>query len=635
MTGEALRWVKFGEIKPLGWMKTQMQNDLENGFVGHLDELAPDLITEDDIYGKDRLTEKVKTKDVGAITDGKEWAVQFLWWNSETQSNWWDGYICHAILTDDTIALKKVDKYIANKLKTQDRNGYIGIYADDLRYDHKTENGELWAQASLFRGMLNYYEATKDKKVLKAIVQAVDVTMEAYPVNKSTPFKIKKPYAGVGHGLTFTDVVERLYQLTGDTKYKDYAVFLYKDYDSHPLEEIDIQSNSLLDSKYKFKGHGVHTYEHLRALTLASYYSEDKTYNQALKAYFNKLAEVITPSGSPIGDEWVYQKTAHADSTGYEYCSIHELLDSYSLLLQKSQDSRWADNMEWLLFNGAQGARHPNESSIAYCKTDNSTSMMGALHKKDLDKKHHHRFKYSPVHQDVAVCCVPNAGRVYPYYIKAMWMKSKKGLVCNLFGASQLKTKVNGKEVVITQVTHYPFDLSINFQIQIEEENTFEVAIRKPQWANSVDINANAEIKETNEYIYINKTWKAGDNINISFHTEVIEHTDLQERKFISYGPLVFALPLEGKEMEIKQYANTAFHDLHYDFTQDEKQHYQITPNINYQLSTARFNKEKPWDKITLKAQMFDPEKKEIKEVTLYPMGGTILRKVSFDMMEE
>ena len=76
-----------GTIRPAGWMLEQMQNDLQHGFVGRLDRLAPDLILEDDIYGRDRLTKLVERKDVGTHTTGADWEVQFLWWNSETQSN--------------------------------------------------------------------------------------------------------------------------------------------------------------------------------------------------------------------------------------------------------------------------------------------------------------------------------------------------------------------------------------------------------------------------------------------------------------------------------------------------------------------------------------------------------------------
>ena len=41
-------------------------------------------------------------------------------------------------------------------------------------------------------------------------------------------------------------------------------------------------------------------------------------------------------------------RQADADETGYEYCSIHELLDTYTHLLQKNGDLRWADRVEWL-----------------------------------------------------------------------------------------------------------------------------------------------------------------------------------------------------------------------------------------------------------------------------------------------
>ena len=38
----AYQWMRVGEIRPTGWMRAQMQHDLEDGFVGHFDELVPD-----------------------------------------------------------------------------------------------------------------------------------------------------------------------------------------------------------------------------------------------------------------------------------------------------------------------------------------------------------------------------------------------------------------------------------------------------------------------------------------------------------------------------------------------------------------------------------------------------------------
>lgn len=622
---EEFRWVSFGEIKPEGWIKDQMDHDLKDGFVGHLDALVPDLIKDDDIYGADRLTKIVKKKDVGAQTNDAEWEVQYLWWNSETQSNWWDGFIRHAILTGDEKSLQKAEKYVADKLSTQDDDGYIGIYAEDLRYDHHTENGELWAQASLFRGLLAWYEYSNDKNVLEAVEKAVQLTMKKYPINAATPFNIEKPFAGVGHGLMFTDVLDKLTEITGNKDYLDYAVFLYQDYNKYPLSEVDIHINNLMNPDYRFKGHGVHTYEHVRSLALAAFYSKDSLYQEALQHYLEKLSKVITPSGGPIGDEWVAKRFAHADSTGYEYCSIHELLDSYSVLLQKSKNPVFADRMEHLLFNAGQGARHPEEPSLAYCKTDNCNHMMGSLDLKSAGKADHTRFKYSPVHQDVAVCCVPNAGRIYPYYIKAMWMRSENGLVANLFGPSELSTKVDGIPVKIRQKTNYPFDMKIEFEIESAQANRFEIVLRKADWMTNYSIHTTARIHENEDYIILTKEWRSGDKVSIEFQTEPLAKKDLNDETYFTYGPLVFAMPLESEAIVSKTFPLEGFRDLKYKVAKADEYHIR---NIE-KLAVEHKESENIWESVQMKV-IVDLDNGSQKTLYLNPMGGTVLRKVTF-----
>ena len=301
--------------------------------------------------------------------------------------------------------MEKARARIERLLATQDADGYIGIYAPDLRFNFKGENGELWAQASLFRVLLGWYEATKDERALTAVRRAVDVTMRAYPVGHSHPFDVKDDFAGVGHGLVFTDILDRLCQLTDDTTYLAYARWLYEEYNRQPLSQDDIQISHLLDPNRRFKAHGVHTYEHLRSLLIAAHAAEDTLLDSALVAALSKLELCLTPSGAPIGDEFIAGREADASETGYEYCSIHELLDTYTFLLQKTGGLQWADRAEWLFFNAAQGARHPSEPSIAYLKTDNSFSMTGPLHVDDPQDEQNPqiRYKYSPVHQDVVI----------------------------------------------------------------------------------------------------------------------------------------------------------------------------------------------------------------------------------------
>jgi hypothetical protein len=622
---QTFQWLRFGEIKPGGWMRAQMQRDLEHGFLGHLDKLVPSLIQQDDIYGRGRLTNAVQSKDLGVVSKEKEWAAQFLWWNSETQSNWRDGFVRTALLLEHPDFLPKVRAYIEHTLATQDPEGYLGIYAPDLRFNFMSENGELWAQASVFRVLLGYYEATGESRVLNAVLRAVNVTMREYPIFKSHPFAVKNDYAGVCHGLVLTDVLDRLYQLTGTERYLDYALWLYQEYSETELSADDIRFSRLTDSESRFHAHGVHTYEHLRSLLTAVYASSNPLLEDALTAYLSKLEDCLTPSGAPIGDEMIGGRLANASETGYEYCSLHELLDSYSHLLQKTGNPHWADRIEWLLFNAAHGARHPLHSAIAYLKTDNSYSMTGPLHPQDkIDEKNPQtRYKYSPVHQDVAVCCVPNAGRILPYYIKSMWMRSAEGLVAMLYGASNLQTEVNGAKVLIREETQYPFDLNITFTIEVSLPVEFELSFRKPAWATGLEIKAEGTCRQENGLVTIRKKWCTGDQIILHFKAAVKTSLFRDNEYFISHGPLLFALPLDGEEREGRSYPLTGFRDLYYFNAMSNGSKIPSVMEENFSIQYERFDLEHPWNNsIFILGQS--------SSIRLAPMGGTILRQVTF-----
>jgi DUF1680 family protein len=128
---EKYQLLPFGSVKPTGWIKTQMQKDVA-GFVGNLDRIVPDLIN-DPIYSSARLQKNSVVKDLGNNKEGDtEGSEQYKWWNSETQSNWWDGYIRNVLLLNDKEGLKKVDKHIQEVLQSQDEDGYIGIYDQEL-----------------------------------------------------------------------------------------------------------------------------------------------------------------------------------------------------------------------------------------------------------------------------------------------------------------------------------------------------------------------------------------------------------------------------------------------------------------------------------------------------------------------
>jgi DUF1680 family protein len=616
---ESLEYLPFGDVKPRGWILEQMNHDLE-GFTGHLDELVPDLIQKDDIYWANRLTRRDKNKDVGNIKEGADWEVQYLWWNSETQSNWRDGQIRQAILTGNAEQLKKVGDYLSHILSTQDSNGYLGIYDRNLRYKFNDENGELWAKATLLRGMLAACESgTGDRTVLlSSIERAVQDVMKNYPINASDPFGVKKSFAGICHGLVFTDVLDRLHQLTGNEEYLKYAEFLYRNYSKNKLMEEDICLDNILNPKYKLKGHGVHTYEHLRTLTVAAYADDDPQLKKALDIYLKRIDSVTTPSGGPVGDEWVGGRKADASTTGYEYCSIHELLDSYTLLLQKSGRAEFGDKAERIFFNAAQGARHPDESSIAYLKTDNSWFMTGPCND-TVPVPRQTRYKYSPVHQDVAVCCVPNAGRIAPYFVRSMWMRDKDGLVAAMYGPSVVVNRGTGEEEIrIEEETGYPYDFRIRFRISLDKPKKFTLRFRKPEWAESFSINH--KYRESKGFIVVSNRWNNGDEIVLEFTPALKIRQDINKEYYVTYGPLVLAHPIAGEEISVKEYPLPGFRDLH--VRAQGKVEYRMTDKADIRLTDP--------GTLTFEGTFLNPETLKPETLKLIPIGRTVLRQTTF-----
>lgn len=610
---EKLQSLPFGSIKPTGWLKTQMEKDVK-GFVGNLDLLVPDLIN-DPIYGSGRLHKNSEVKDLGNLKEGDaEGSDQYKWWNSETQSNWWDGYIRNVFLIDDKAGIEKVTQYVQRILATQDEDGYLGIYDKEERYNFTSENGELWSKATLYRGLLAYYEVTKDEKVWQALVRAVENVMVNYPINTSSPFSSGEKFnGGVSHGLTFTDILDKMYQLTGDKKYTEYALFLYNDFSKTYQSESDVQLPNILNPNYKLKSHGVHTYEHLRPLIVAAY--QNKELQKALNIYLERVKKTTTPTGGPIGDEWIAERTADATHTGYEYCSIQELLDSYTVLLQKTGKASIGDDIETIFYNAAQGARNPNSSCIAYLKTDNSYEMLGTKNGEVEPDRKQTRYKYSSAHQDVAVCCNPNAGRISPYFIQSSWMKENENtLVATLLMPNILETIIKGSKIRIENKTNYPHENAVHFQLELEKPTAFTLKIRKPSWATSIVIKEKYRVEDN--YIIIERTFDKTDNINLEFKTEVRVLTDNNGEHYFSYGSLFYAKAISAIQIKGKEYAK-GFDDLNYE-----------------PLDRTRFkfieNHHATYNDNSIKIDLKNVTTDKIHTLKLTPFGKTILRQVSF-----
>jgi hypothetical protein len=412
----------------------------------------------------------------------------------------------------------------------------------------------------------------------------------------------------------FTDVLEQLFSITKKQAYMDYCLFLYKDFSEQVLNE-DAQFNKLLDVNLPLKGHGVHTYEHLRSVIAAYYASGNPSLKKALDNFLIKIKNVTTPSGGPLSDEFILGRVSNA-SLGYEFCSLHELMAGWMSLLTKTSQTKYADDAEHLFFNAAMGNTHPTESAVCYLKQDNAFYLTGG-NNGDTTDKHQTRYRYSPVHTEAAVCCVPNAGRIVPYYIQNMWMKDNDGLIASLLGPCEVTTTIKNTTVTVKEETAYPFENNIRFIVTCKQPSKFTIKIRKPGWA--VAVNASLSYKEENGFLVFQRVWGKQTNLSVSFISEIVKKGTATKEIYFEKGPFVLCHELAAEQTITKKFTIAALQESVYTpvnpvvFQYDNDLISPVT-NLTNTYTTWMINS--------------STGKKE--NIILVPMAKTILRQVTF-----
>ena len=619
-------------VSPAGWLKEYLSRDL-NGITGHLDEYCDEAGA--DIFGDNKVIG-------GQIKVGPD-RFHPTWWNGESEGNWFDGFVRCAELMDEPWANEKAKKRIEHILAS-DETGYIGIYKPGSRYQTEPNNGELWCQSRILLAMLGYYDATRDQKLLERVKAAADMTIETLGTGNDRTIYFSDVSSGKGHGLTFTEPLFLLYEITKDKKYVDFARLCYDDYSNADVEQpfADCKCGNLLDPEIPFTGHGPHISEHLRIPVLLYHYTGIKKYYDAFLGGMEKLKKCLNTSGVLKSDEDVVnrsrdrlQKPVPLPTVGYEYCAITELTLTMHMAYLATGVTGYADMAERIIFNAAQGAREQDGRAAAYLCSDNlfkaATEMGGS-------------WDFSSAHYTSAVCCIPNSTRFMPYHTNRLWLKTQsdgtKGLCAAFYGPSVLKTEINGKSITIEQKTQYPFEENIEFIFTMNEPNEFPLKLRIPGWAKSTRIMLNGnEIKAEPRggHITVARKWNNGDRLLLSFTASIELAYAPDKSAAVIRGPLVYALPIEYRKIITHEYRVPGFYDA--DYFPAENARWDYTFYIDKSPDDIFiFQKNEgtgyPWDNppVSIKAAVLD-HWSYVKEITLLPMGCTILRRTHFPVV--
>ncbi|OON93420.1 MAG: hypothetical protein ATN32_08980 [Candidatus Epulonipiscium fishelsonii] len=270
---------------------------------------------------------------------------------------------------------------------------------------------------------------------------------------------------------------------------------------------------------------------------------------------------------------------------------------------------------EWLFYNAAMGARFrssslTDKSTIAYLKSDNSYKMTGIFHTDDKTSDQL-RYKYSPTHQDAAVCCVPNAGRIYNYFLEYMWYTQGNTLIKTMYGPSELSTNIDGNEIIIRETSRYPFENILNFEVKTPIDIT--IKLRIPSFA----INIKCTVPFIKEDNFITIKTNKDSCFKVEFEAAIEIKTDFLGDIYFKYGACLYCLDYPIKEDISKNHPLEGFYDIHCVPLVEIDTTYKVSSNIKPILKKVENNTFISVETLT-------------NNILLKPIAKTVLRKVTF-----
>ena len=536
----AFDFFKTSEIEPKGWLKRQLEIQM-NGLSGHLYEIWPDI---------------KESKWIGGDKEG---------W--ERVPYWLDGFIPLSYLLRDSEKIAVCKKYIDAILSQQKEDGWICPCEDSdrARYD-------VWAVFLICKVLVEYAECSGDERILEVVKKTLKNLRNH--IRGNTLFNW-------GQFRWFECLIPIYW--TYEKTHEDWLIYLANmlnvqgaDYEAL----YDRWMDQLPRREWQQHTHVVNMAMALKSVLLSSKADSNpnalkKAQESTDKIYDNLMKYHGTAVGHFNGDECL---SGTSPIQGTELCSVVEAMYSYELNFAVSGDYKWLDRLETLAYNCLPATISPDMWTHQYDQMVNQISCTVFKDKNIFltNSRESHLFGLEPNYG----CCTANFNQGWPKYARSVFMKSDDSVLIAAIAPSELKTKINGKNVFVSIDTEYPFNNVIVIKSSSDLDN-FKLKIRIPSFVNSANVNGKriksgaivdlSDLKGKNEFrITFNfrpQLLKTSNNMYVVRNGPLFYSVDIKEKwikhEYIRNG-VERKYPYCDYEIKPQSKWNYAFSDVHF-----------------------------------------------------------------------
>ncbi|MBQ3085421.1 MAG: glycoside hydrolase family 127 protein [Clostridia bacterium] len=444
--------------------------------------------------------------------------------------------------TRDEALYRVLRDTVEDMMTTQDEQGRIASFTAEK----ELFGWDMWCRKYVLLGMQYFMEINDDEELNARIIDSMCGQVD-YIMSKVGPeegklsiYRTSQTWRGL-NSSTILEPIVRLYSLTGDERYFEFATYIIECGGTEFGNLVDMAcEDRLMPYQYPV----TKAYEMMSFFEgVLEYYrlTGIEKYKTAILNYGRRVAETeisIIGSAGCTHELMDYTKVRQCDLNAnglmQETCVTVTWMKFCAQLLLVSGEVTFADRMEQAYYNAYVGAINFEK------RVDQHTPVRYEQGKFDQEPilEYLHFDSYSPLrpgtrgayvgglqqmrdgHYYGCCACIGAAGQGVMHKTAALW--SKDGVALSFYFPGALQTKTPAGEALELKIeTAYPVDGKIRITVNPAAEEAFDLTLRIPAWCKKATVAVNGKSAPAEAgWLTLSRAWKAGDTVTLELAME-------------------------------------------------------------------------------------------------------------------
>ena len=429
----------------------------------------------------------------------------------------------------------KIDTIVDYIARAQCPDGYLMTYyilGDMSKRWTDMDKHEMYCCGHLIEAAIAYHDATGKGKLLEVATRFANHLIETFGPDKR--------HWVPGHQEIELALV-KLYYKTKDYRYLDFAEWLLNERGKGlaTWESLDYHQDIVpVKQQRKISGHAVRAMYMFTAMADVAAAKNDRDYMVALDSLWHSVVDrnmyITGGIGSSRHNEGFTTDYDLPNAEAYcETCASVGMVFWNHRMNLLSGDSKYVDVLERSMYNGALAGISLSGDRFFY------------VNPLESDGHHHRKAWYR------TACCPSQISRFLPSIGNYLYATADDTLWVNLYIGSTVRMVHQEANLEIKQITDYPWDGKIRFELKSDKSFHSTFKFRIPAWCTHYSLSYNGQIQEVTPslgYASLSRKWKDGDVVELDLEMPVqVLSADPRVKanvgkRAIQRGPLVYCL---------------------------------------------------------------------------------------------